>query len=212
MAHQIHHLISGAGIAAPLVFVAAEAAITLMFLPRSAGAVVAGAAFGIAPGTLLTWIAMMIGATIAFWIGRVGRRADGRTAGFRSGRIYTRIAPWVERLDAWMERRGPLALLYSRLIPGMPFTSINYAAGMTGMRARHFAIATAVGILPSAYLLVALGGSITHPTSPQFIVAAVVILILAIVAPIIDRSVRRHPGSSTRTAGTQRRSRGLLDP
>jgi uncharacterized membrane protein YdjX (TVP38/TMEM64 family) len=63
-----------------------------------------------------------------------------------------------------MERHGPLALLYSRLIPGMPFTSINYAAGMTVIR--EFVIATATGILPNAHLLVALGGSITHPTHP----------------------------------------------
>jgi uncharacterized membrane protein YdjX (TVP38/TMEM64 family) len=101
MGYQIHHLISGAGTAGPLVFIAAEAAITLLFLPRSAGAVVAGALFGTAAGTLLTWLAMMIGATIAFWIGHLGRRAGNRAARFVPDRWRARIATWVERLDRW---------------------------------------------------------------------------------------------------------------
>jgi uncharacterized membrane protein YdjX (TVP38/TMEM64 family) len=154
----------------------------VLFLPRSAGAVVAGALFGTAAGTLLTWLAMMIGATIAFWIGRHGRRAGNRAARFVPDRWRARIVTWVERLDRWMERRGPLALLYSRLMPGMPFTSINYAAGMTVIRPREYGIATAIGILPNAYLLVALGGSITHPTSTRFFVIAAVIIALALIA------------------------------
>jgi uncharacterized membrane protein YdjX (TVP38/TMEM64 family) len=103
-----------------------------------------------------------------------------------------------------MERRGPLALLYSRLIPGMPFTSINYAAGMTVIRARDFVIATAIGILPNAYLLVALGGSITHPTSVKFIVIAAVILALSLLAPFVDRAVRRRAGLSCARPDAQR--------
>jgi uncharacterized membrane protein YdjX (TVP38/TMEM64 family) len=91
-----------------------------------------------------------------------------------------------------MERRGPLALLYTRMIPGMPFTTINYAAGLTRIRAPAFMLATAVGILPNAYLLVALGGSIAHPTSAKFIVIAAVILALALLAPVVDRAMRRR--------------------
>lgn len=204
MEHQIHHLITGAGAAGPLVFIAAEVAITLLFLPRSAGAVVAGALFGTAAGTALTWLAMMIGATIAFSIGRLGRRAGTRAAQLVPDRRRARIAPWVERLDQWMERRGPLALLYTRLIPGMPFTSINYAAGMTVIRVRDFVIATAIGIVPNAYLLVALGGSIAHPTSTKFIVIAAVILALAIAAPIIDRAIRNRAGLSAARPDPQR--------
>jgi uncharacterized membrane protein YdjX (TVP38/TMEM64 family) len=193
----IQHLTSHAGVAGPLVFVVLEAAITLLFLPRAAGAVVAGALFGIAAGTLLTWLAMMLGAVVAFWIGRAGRRAGGQLGRFASDRRRARIGPWVERLNRWMERRGSIAVLYSRLIPGMPFTSINYAAGMTTMRWRPFVVATALGVLPNAYLLVALGGSFDHPLSVRFIVIAGVIVALAIAAPIVDGAVRRrmHPGA-----------------
>jgi uncharacterized membrane protein YdjX (TVP38/TMEM64 family) len=75
---------------------------------------------------------------------------------------------------------------------------------MTVIRARDFAIATAIGILPNAYLLVALGGSFTHPTSAKFIVIAAVILALALLAPIIDRAVRNRAGLSYAKPDTQR--------
>ena len=192
MAHQIHQLIAGAGIAAPLVFLVVEIAMTLLFLPRSVGAIVAGALFGTAVGTLLSWLAMMIGATLAFWIGHHVRNAGNRTGTRLPDRWRQRIAPWVKRLDQWIKRRGPLALLYARLVPGMPFTTINYAAGATTIRARDYVIVTAVGILPNAYLLVALGGSLAHPASPKFIVIAAVIVTIALLAPIVDRTIRRR--------------------
>jgi uncharacterized membrane protein YdjX (TVP38/TMEM64 family) len=125
MEHQIHQLISSAGIAGPIVLVAVEAAITLLFLPRSAGAIVAGALFGTAAGTLLTWLGLMIGALVAFGIGHAVRRPRTHATRLVSDHRRAQIKPWVQRLDRWMERRGALALLYSRLIPGMPFTSIN---------------------------------------------------------------------------------------
>jgi uncharacterized membrane protein YdjX (TVP38/TMEM64 family) len=192
MEHQIHQLISGAGIAGPVLYVAAEAAIALLFLPRSAGAIVAGALFGTAAGTLLTWLGLMLGAAGAFAIGRGARRAGNRFKHLAPERSRAQIADWVKRLDRWMERRGSLALLYSRLIPGMPFTSINYAAGMTPIRWRPYLVATAIGVLPGAYLLVALGGSLAHPTSVRFIVVVILIVALSILAPLADRAIRQR--------------------
>jgi uncharacterized membrane protein YdjX (TVP38/TMEM64 family) len=72
----------------------------------------------------------------------------------------------------------------------MPFTSINYAAGMTSVPARQFVIATAVGILPSTFALAALGGSLTRPTSPGFIAILALVIALALAAPIVDRALR----------------------
>lgn len=91
-------------------FVVAEAAIVLAFLPRSLGAIVAGALFGVPLGTALTWVAMTLGASIAFSLARATARLRARA--------LARVAPWVTRLDRHLERRGLLSLLYTRLIPG----------------------------------------------------------------------------------------------
>jgi uncharacterized membrane protein YdjX (TVP38/TMEM64 family) len=195
MSHELRDLVTDAGIVGPLVFVAAEAAITMLFLPRSPGAIVAGAAFGTVGGTALAWLAMMLGAAASFYVVRAGRRAGGRAASWLSDSRNAQLEPWVRRVDAWMERRGPLAILYTRLVPGLPFTSINYAAGLTRVPAGHFMIATGVGILPSTFALVALGGSISHPTSARFIALIAVVIALAVAAPIVDRALRRdQPG------------------
>ncbi len=44
-----------------------------------------------------------------------------------------------------------------RLVPVLPFTAINYAAGLTSVRTRDYTIGTAVGIVPGTVSIVALG-------------------------------------------------------
>ena len=44
-----------------------------------------------------------------------------------------------------------------RLIPVLPFTAINYGAGLTAVRRRDYALGTAVGIIPGTVAYVALG-------------------------------------------------------
>ena len=50
-------------------------------------------------------------------------------------------------------------MLYARIAPGMPFTVVNYAAGLTPVRLPVFAAATAIGAAPRAFAYTALGGS-----------------------------------------------------
>jgi pimeloyl-ACP methyl ester carboxylesterase/uncharacterized membrane protein YdjX (TVP38/TMEM64 family) len=153
-------------------------------------------------GTALTWVAMTLGASVAFSLARAGRtsrfggrllaRATARLRARALARAATRVGPWVVRLDRHLERRGLLSLLYTRLVPGMPFSSVNYAAGLTGIGTRDYLIATAVGIIPSSYLLVALGGSIAHPTSPRFIATLAATVGLAAAATVADAVLRRR--------------------
>lgn len=44
-----------------------------------------------------------------------------------------------------------------RLVPIVPFTAINYTAGLTGVRLRDYTLGTAVGIIPGTVANVALG-------------------------------------------------------
>ncbi len=192
MGREIHDLIADAGLGGPLLFLVAQATITMLFLPRSPGVVIAGAAFGTVGGTALAWLALMIGATACFYVGRLGRRPGNRLATWRSEGRGARLGPWVKRLDAWSERRGPLALLYIRLVPGAPFTSVNYAAGMTSLPALHFLIATGAGIVPYTVALAALGGSLTQLRSDRLAGILGAVVALAIAAPIIDRALRRR--------------------
>ncbi len=62
-------------------------------------------------------------------------------------------------------------MLYSRLIPVLPFGLLNYTFGATRVRLGAFVVGTALGILPNTVLNVLLGASVTDPTSPRFFLA-----------------------------------------
>lgn len=175
----LRDLVDGAGWAAPLAFVLIYAALTVLVLPAWIATAASGLLFGVVAGTALTVVGATGGATLAFLIGRrAGRGAVEQLVG-SGGRI--------DRLDAWISRRGLVAVLYVRLIPLFPFNVINYAAGLTGLRLRDFVIGTAVGIIPGSFAYAALGGNLDDPTSPAFLAAVGLVLVLLVVGPILAR-------------------------
>ena len=80
----------------------------------------------------------------------------------------------MQALRAWEGRRGVLSVLYARLAPGVPYSLVNYAAGLTPIALRTFAAATAVGVAPRAFAYTALGGSFGDLGSPEAIIAVCV--------------------------------------
>lgn len=103
------------------VVVGLYAVATLAPVPKNVLSAAAGLLFGLLEGVLLVWLAALSGALIAFALGRsLGREAVERLTGARMARV-----------DALLGRRGLLAVLGARLLPGLPFTAVNYGAGLT---------------------------------------------------------------------------------
>ena len=180
---DIRTAVDGAGLAAPLVFVALYALLTILLIPGAPASLAAGALFGLAAGTALVAVGATLGATGAFLVARrLGRPEVERIVGRRSVRI-----------DRWLERNGFLVVLYARLVPVVPFNVLNYVAGASALSVRDYVLATAVGILPGTFAYVALGGSLDEPGSPQFLIAVGLVLALALVGPLLARW-RQPPG------------------
>jgi uncharacterized membrane protein YdjX (TVP38/TMEM64 family) len=176
--------VAGLGPVAPVVFVLLYAAVTLLPLPKNVITAVAGLLFGLVDGVLLVLPGAMLGALAAFGLGRwLGRDAVERFTGTR-----------VARVDALLARRGLVAILVSRLVPVLPFTGINYAAGLTAIRLRDFVLGTAIGIVPGTVAYVALGAYGTSPTSWPFVTAVVALLVLSLGGAWLA-SRRRRPAA-----------------
>jgi uncharacterized membrane protein YdjX (TVP38/TMEM64 family) len=129
---------------------------------------------------------VVVGATLGavggfLWGRRLGRDAVATLAGDR-----------VERIDDWLGERGLVAVLYLRFVPLVPFNLSNPVAGVTGLHLRDFTVGTALGIVPGTFAFAALGGSIDDPTSPLFLGAVALLVLLAVVVPWVDR--RRKAG------------------
>lgn len=185
---RIRSTASDAGWWGAAVFVIGYSLVTLTPIPKNVVSIAAGLTWGLGVGVLLVYLGALIGAGLAFLIGRsLGRDAVERFTGAR-----------VARVDEMLRRRGLIALIGVRLVPVLPFTVINYTAALTGVRRRDYAIGTMVGILPGTVAYVAAGAYGTTLGWP-FYLAAGSLGVLTIAGAIY--SVLLHRRRNRRAAG-----------
>lgn len=130
---------------APAAFVIACALCTLVFIPVSILTVASGALFGVAWGTVYSFLGELLGAGLAFAVARY----------FRRNRAMRRLArdPRFHRIDRAIGERGFRVVLLLRLSPVVPFAIANYALGLTRVRFADYALGT-IGVLPPTWLYV----------------------------------------------------------
>ena len=135
---------------AAVLFVAGYALSCAALLPASALTVGAGAAFGLAKGFLLVTLGANLGANLCFWLGRTFLRA----------RVRRWLARWpaAGAVFAAVGKEGWRGVLLIRLTPA-PFNLVNYGLGLTDLRARDYATATLVGMVPGTLLFTSLGAA-----------------------------------------------------
>jgi len=164
------------GGAAPFIWPLVFALISMVVpWPISAGAT--GLLFGTALGTLLALSGVLVQAAVQFWLAR-------RVAGEHLRRRVLERAP---RVSAALERNGLLASFYGRIVPGLPWGLMNYAAGLSRVRLRELVLGTLAGGTPKVFAYVALGGSFGDLGRPEAIVAISLLVILALGGLVIAR-------------------------
>ncbi len=176
-ADRVRDWVEGYGAAGPLVFIAISASLTVVLFPGPVLAAASGLLFGTALGTPVSIASATLGATIAFSLSRWwGHDAVVALAG-----------PRLQALRGWVGRRGFLTVLYARIAPGVPYTLVNYAAGLTPIALRAFVLATAIGVAPRAFAYTALGGSLGNLRSPEAYVAIAVLVVMAVGGLVLAR-------------------------
>jgi uncharacterized membrane protein YdjX (TVP38/TMEM64 family) len=132
----------------PLVFILGYAVATVAFVPGSLLTLAAGAIFGLAQGTLYTFLGATLGASAAFLIARYGaRRAiERRIAGNRK----------FAAIDRAVGKEGFKIVALLRLSPVFPFNLLNYSLGLTKVRFLDYLLAS-VAMLPGTLLYVYYG-------------------------------------------------------
>jgi uncharacterized membrane protein YdjX (TVP38/TMEM64 family) len=124
----------------------------------------------------------VLGAALAFVISRsIAPDAVEQLAG-----------PRLRAFEALISRRGFLSVLYARIAPGVPYTLVNYAAGLTRIPLAVFAAATALGAAPRAFAYTALGGSLGNLRSPEAAVAVAVLVAMALAGVVLLARERRR--------------------
>lgn len=161
-------------------------------MPRSALSVLIGVLAGFWTGLAVAMISGLLGALAAFTLARtLGRPAVDRFAG-----------PRLARVDRFAMHRGFLAVLMARVLPVAPFVVVSYGAGLTTVRPRAYAAATAVGLVPTTALQVGIGASVGSIGTGA---AITVVLLVAVVATVASSAVlwwrRKGPEQPTPAVG-----------
>jgi uncharacterized membrane protein YdjX (TVP38/TMEM64 family) len=155
---DIRVAVQAAGLWAPLLFVLLQGVVTVTPVPRSVFTVAAGVLFGGIIGVLLAVAGTSLAAAFAFGLVRLlGGRFARRHADHR-------VMTWVRPR---LEHRGLLAMVSLRLIPAVPFSAMNYASALAGVRFAPYLLGTVLGVLPGTIGIVILGdaavGGNPHP-------------------------------------------------
>lgn len=148
---------TGLGVGAPFAFVAVATALTCALFPYPILAAASGLIFGMTLGTAVSIAAGTSGALAAVAIARAG----GATAALHLA------GPRLRRLLYAVGRRGFVAVLYLRIVPGVPRDVANYGAGLTPVGLVPYAVATLLGIAPRAFTYSALGSAFSVTPRPR---------------------------------------------
>lgn len=125
--------------------------------------------FGIIKGTLLTWAATLVGASITFYM--------ARSMGYEwaSGRYNKINIDLINKLNGY---KGFLMILSLRLLPYVPAPAINVSAGVSGIKFFWFLLASAIGKLPFIIGYGMLGYSLTQSKNYTLGLAVAALLIV----------------------------------
>jgi uncharacterized membrane protein YdjX (TVP38/TMEM64 family) len=101
--------------------------------------------------------------------------------------------PRVDSLDARLRERGWPTIVSMRLIPAVPFSVMNYAAGVSAVRVLPYTLASFVGLIPGTSAVVILGDALTGNVSPLLFVVSLCTASLGLAGLIYEiRIHRRH--------------------
>ncbi|TAE61571.1 MAG: TVP38/TMEM64 family protein [Nostocales cyanobacterium] len=141
------------GIWGPIVFIFIYNIATLLFIPGSILTIQGGLLFGLFWGSIYVLIAAMLGAILAFFIGRY----------FSKDWICKQLEkhPKFKLIDQAVTKEGWKIVLLTRLSPLFPFNLLNYAFGITNVSLTDYILGS-FGIIPGTIMYVYIGDITTN--------------------------------------------------
>jgi uncharacterized membrane protein YdjX (TVP38/TMEM64 family) len=124
-----------------VIFILIYAAGICLFLPGTLLTGVGAAIFGAYLGFVVVWIGAMLGAGVAFFVGRtLGREFAASLIGGR-----------LKKYDDAIASNGFATVLYLRLVY-FPFTPMNFGMGLTKVRFWDYFAGTGLGIIVGTFI------------------------------------------------------------
>lgn len=181
---ELRSSLDGLGAVAIPAFIVLYIGVSLLPVgPSGLLTIVGGALLGFAVALASVLLAAVIASSLSFLIGRsLGREA---VQGLSNERIRA--------LDEKVGAHGFATVLLARLVPVIPFTTANYAFGVTSVRLWSYIVATALGIIPGTAIYVSVGAFGADPSSPAFLLAIAGLVLLTLIGLWRSRRTSADP-------------------
>ncbi|MCF8720765.1 TVP38/TMEM64 family protein [Nitrospina gracilis] len=167
------------GVWGPVLYIGVFVIRPLFLIPSIALFIAGGLAFGPVVGPLYASVGAGAGGTLGFWI--------ARTMGHDY--VKSKLKLGADMID---DTRFSFSMVWLlSLIPIMPVTVINYGAGLSTMRFRHYILAHVLGLTPRAYAYGFFGSTLLAIGSTQFRVALIILIVLALISLYMRYRARR---------------------
>lgn len=142
------------GVWGPVLMAATYIVATVLMVPGTILSLGAGFAFGLTVGILAVSVGSVLGALLAFLVGRNMARdfVEQKASQF----------PKFAAVDQAVEQAGFKIVLLTRLSPAFPFNVLNYLFSITKVRTRDYFFASWIGMLPGTIMYVYLGTAIKN--------------------------------------------------
>lgn len=126
----------------PALFIVLYAAGCVFAVPASIFIIAAGIIWGAVFGGIYALAGGVLGAFCSYAVGK-----------FIGAGLLPRLGKHGRRVEHQLEKAGFRSMLVLRLVPIFPFAVLNYAAGVAGMAAGDYILATALGTAPSHFIV-----------------------------------------------------------
>jgi uncharacterized membrane protein YdjX (TVP38/TMEM64 family) len=148
-----------------------------------------GLAYGVLWGGLLSLGGQLLAAVLCFWIARSLGRAPVEALLGKFG---------LGSADKWFKKWGTKGILVSRMLPGVGFDAVSYAAGLTPIGFGAFLLATTAGAAPQTFVYSYLGEA--APDSARLLLfLSTAVLVMIVVGAIVGG---RRRGAARPADGT----------
>jgi uncharacterized membrane protein YdjX (TVP38/TMEM64 family) len=191
---------------APFVHVALCVVVGSLGMPATPFLIAGAAIFGAFWGALWNWTGILLASVVGFWLAHhLGREFVERIGGDK-----------LKKVEKLLHRRGFLPLVALRFLP-VPFSIVNAAAAVVGVRFSKFFAASALGMAPpiailtyfSAAILEAATGDRAAIVRQMLIVSASAALLvffpIGVRRRLRKRRLRRHRATRAARASTPQR-------
>ena len=168
----------------PLAFLGAHIVVTVFPFPRTAFTLAAGLLFGPALGVAIAVVASALSALLAL--------LAVRALGWQFSKLLS--SPALASVDARLRARGWQAVFSLRMIPAVPFSVLNYAAGASAVRVMPYLWATLAGLIPGTAAVVFLGDALTGNVSPLLVLVSVCTAAVGVLGLIYEVRSHRRAG------------------